>query len=84
MADKKHDRPSWIRFSGIGIEFAAAVAVFTLIGYWIDQKHDSQPKALLICLVLGLVGGMYNLIRASLAAMRDAERNSSEKEDEKK
>lgn len=82
MADKKNGKPSWIRFSGIGIEFAAAVAVFTVIGYYIDRHYDSSPTALLICILLGLVGGMYNLIRQSLAATRDFGKDSSKKEDD--
>lgn len=84
MADRKSDKPSWIRVSGIGIEFAAAVAVFTLIGYYIDRYYDSSPTALLICVLLGLTGGMYNLIRESLKASRDALGDSTKNEDEDK
>ena len=73
MADKKRDRPSWIRYSGIGIEFAAAVAVFTLVGYWIGRHYGSAQLGLLIGAALGLIGGMYNLIRESLAAFRPTE-----------
>ena len=82
MADKKNGKPSWIRFSGIGIEFASAVAVFTVIGYYIDRHYDSSPTALLICILLGLVGGMYNLIRESLAATKDFGKDSSKKDDD--
>ena len=70
MPGEKPDRPSWIRHSSIGIEFAAAVGGFALVGYWIDEKFDSRPWGLLIGVALGLIGGTYNLIRASLAAFR--------------
>ncbi len=82
MAEKnKGERAPWIRYSGIGIEFAAAVAGFTLVGYWIDRHYECGPWGVLIGAVLGLVGGMYNLIRQSLAAVRDAVRSSSAESD---
>jgi F0F1-type ATP synthase assembly protein I len=71
MGKRDRETPSWVRFSGVGIEFSAAVAGFTLVGYWIDSKYDSRPWGVLIGAILGLVGGMYNLIRVSLAAVRD-------------
>lgn len=73
MADKKRDRPTWIRFSGVGFEFTAAVVGFALIGYWIDYSWNSQPWGVLIGVVLGLVGGTYNLIRESTAAFKEFE-----------
>ncbi len=68
MAGKKQDRPSWIRYSGVGIEFVAAMAGFAAVGFWIDRKFESEPWGLVIGAALGLIGGTYNLIRQSLAA----------------
>ncbi len=70
MANRGGDRPSWLRYSGIGVEFAAAVAGFTLVGWWVDRHWNLAPWGLIIGAVLGLVGGMYNLIRESLAAFK--------------
>ena len=70
MPDNKRDRPSWVRYSSVGIEFAAVVAGFAAVGYWIDLKFESAPWGVVIGAVLGLVGGTYNLIRESLAAFR--------------
>lgn len=70
MANKAGDRPSWLRFSGIGFEFVAAVAVFALVGYWVDRRWGTKPWGLVIGAVLGLIGGMYNLIRESLGAFK--------------
>ena len=58
---------------GIGFELVGAVAGFTLVGYWVDRHYRTYPWGVLIGLALGLVGGMYNLIRESLAASREAE-----------
>jgi F0F1-type ATP synthase assembly protein I len=70
MAKGDEDRPSWLRFSGIGIEFAAAVAGFTLVGWWVDRHWNCGPWGLLIGAVLGLAGGMYNMIREALGAFK--------------
>ena len=81
MAGQKRDRPSWIRYSGIGIEFAAAVAVFTLVGYYIGRHYGAAQLGLLIGAALGLIGGMYNLIRESLAAFRPTEPPDQERDE---
>jgi F0F1-type ATP synthase assembly protein I len=70
MTNKAGDRPSWLRFSGVGIEFVAAIAGFALVGYWVDRHWDTKPWGLVIGAVLGLIGGMYNLIRESLGAFK--------------
>lgn len=64
-------RPSWTRYAGMGFELAAAIVGFCLLGLWIDYRYQTKPWGLLICLLLGLVGGMYNLIRQALRAVRD-------------
>ena len=76
MAKTDSDRPTWLRFSGIGVEFAGVVIGFTLIGVWIDRHFDKRPWGVVIGSSLGLIGGMYNLIRESLAASRDASNKS--------
>ena len=75
---------SWTKLSGIGIELAAAVAGFTLVGYWWDRHFHTQPWGLLIGIALGLVGGMYNLIRQSLIASREAASSSKTTDGDKR
>jgi F0F1-type ATP synthase assembly protein I len=72
MAEDPKQNPPWTKLSGIGIELAAAVAGFTLVGIWWDRHFHTGPWGLLICIALGLIGGMYNLIRQSLLASREA------------
>lgn len=57
----------------MGVEFAAAIAGFTLLGYWVDRHYGCGPKGVLIGAGLGIVGGGYNLIRESMQAIRDAQ-----------
>lgn len=58
------------KLSGIGFEFVAAVGGFTFAGYLWDRYFGTGPWGALVGAILGLVGGMYNLIRQSLAATR--------------
>jgi F0F1-type ATP synthase assembly protein I len=73
MAEGPKSEGSWKALSGIGFELAAAVAGFTLIGYWWDRHFGSRPWGLLTGAALGLIGGTYNLIRQSLSAFKEAE-----------
>jgi len=71
MPEEPTSRSSWARLSSIGIELVAAVAGLTLAGYGWDRHFGTRPWGVLIGALLGLVGGMYNVIRQSLAAVRE-------------
>jgi F0F1-type ATP synthase assembly protein I len=67
----------WVRLTGIGVEFAAAVGAFCALGWWIDHHWKiEQHWGLLSCAILGLVGGMYNLVRQALAAVKPSDQDS--------
>ncbi len=59
-------RPRWSSLAGQGFELTAAVIGFGLVGYWVGGYLGSARNGLLIGSVLGIIGGLYNLIRASL------------------
>ena len=65
--------PGWVRYSSVGLELAGATAVLALVGYWVDGHYGTQPWGILAGVIIGLVGGLYNLITESLAAVREAE-----------
>jgi len=65
-------RPNSRRLAGIGFELAGAVAGFVLFGYWVGKYYGHAEMGIVIGAVLGLIGGMYNLIRATLAASNEA------------
>jgi len=64
--------PGWVRYSGIGLELAGATAGLAFVGYWIDKKFGTGPWGMLGGVVIGIVGGLYNLVRESLDAVREA------------
>ena len=69
---------SWIRYSGIGLELAGATAGLALVGYWIDRRFGTGPWGLLGGVVIGIVGGLYNLVKESLEAIREAKAEDDE------
>lgn len=77
-------RPNSRRLAGVGFELAAAVGGFVLVGYWVGKYYDQAELGIVIGAVLGLIGGMYNLVRTTLAASREAanrKRNPDSDED---
>jgi len=66
-----HRFPGWVRYSGVGLELAGAVGGLALLGYWIDGHYGTRPWGILGGVVIGLVGGLYNLVRESLDAVRE-------------
>jgi F0F1-type ATP synthase assembly protein I len=50
----------------LGIQLAAAVVFFFLIGWWLDTRLDTSPIFKLIGLFLGFVGGMVKFIRSAM------------------
>ncbi len=54
------------RYAGIGFELAASIVGLTLLGLWIDYRYKTSPAGVLIGAGVGLVGGMYNFVRAAI------------------
>ena len=48
----------------LGIQLAAAVVFFFLIGWWLDTRMETSPTFKLIGLLLGFVGGMIKFFRS--------------------
>jgi F0F1-type ATP synthase assembly protein I len=70
--------PGWVRYSGVGLELAGATAGLALLGYWIDTHYGTTPWGILGGVIIGMVGGLYNLVRESLAAVREAKTEDDE------
>lgn len=48
----------------LGIQLAAGVVVFFLIGWWLDTRYGTAPTYKLIGLVLGSVGGLIKFLKS--------------------
>jgi len=65
---------------GSGFELVAAVLGFSLVGYWLGGKFGDVLVGTAIGAVLGIVGGMYNLVRQALVGYRQAATNRKKSE----
>jgi len=79
MADRF---PAWIRYSGVGLELAGATAALALVGYWVDGKFGTSPWGILIGVFIGIVGGLYNMVRESLVAVREAQKEDAARQED--
>jgi ATP synthase protein I len=50
--------------SSVGLELGLAVIIALLLGMWLDRQLGTQPWLMLLFLVLGLVAGFRNVLRA--------------------
>jgi ATP synthase protein I len=64
------DSGNWHQMAGIGVEFVAAIGVFTAIGWYADQKLGTAPWLLITGCGLGFTGGLWNMIKAAQRMMR--------------
>ena len=76
---ERNAQPAWLRLAGLGFELAASIAGGALLGWWLDRRLGTAPKLLIALAAVGIVGGLYNVIRVALAASRDAERAAADR-----
>ncbi|HEY0190348.1 MAG TPA: AtpZ/AtpI family protein [Kofleriaceae bacterium] len=50
--------------SSVGLELGLAVIIGLMFGMWLDRELGTEPWMMLLFLVLGLVAGFRNVLRA--------------------
>lgn len=60
---------SEMSLAGLGFDLAAAVAVATALGWWIDHRFGTEPWGVIVCAAIGIVGGLLNFVRAGKKAL---------------
>lgn len=71
MPPKKHsDKPqgdpfllAWGVYGAVGFQLAATVIGGLLLGGWLDKRWGLTPWLTVVGLLIGSIGGFYNLIR---------------------
>jgi F0F1-type ATP synthase assembly protein I len=71
-----------MRYAGMGLELGGAVIGLTLLGLWIDYQFGTTPVGVLVGAGLGVIGGLYNFIKAALRLNRSSEPDRT-KDDER-
>ena len=64
--DRKRVERQYLRFAGVGVQYAATILILTLLGIWADKKAGTAPLFLLVFLLLGFVGATWSLIQQVL------------------
>ena len=70
--DRKRVERQYLRFAGVGVQYAATILVLTLLGIWIDNRAGTAPLFLLVFLLLGFVGATWSLIQQVLGPDKKA------------
>ncbi len=52
------------RYAGLGLQFAASLALFGVIGWWIDRRLSTGPWLFILGLLLGAALAFVALLRA--------------------
>ncbi len=47
----------------IAVELLAGLGLGLIVGLWLDGQFSSSPLATIICILLGVVGGLWNAVR---------------------
>jgi len=58
--------------SSVGLELGIAVILGLLFGMWLDRELGTEPWMMILFLVLGLVAGFRNVLRAVARAEKAA------------
>ncbi|MFQ5747886.1 MAG: AtpZ/AtpI family protein [Planctomycetota bacterium] len=75
-----------MRYSGIGLDFAVTVGLFTWAGWWLDGKlrlAGSFPLLLILGVFGGMVFGIYRMKRALESGSRDSTKAGKGSEDDR-
>lgn len=59
------DKDLW-HFLGMGSQLAGTVALFVLLGWWLDRKFGWTPWGLIVSASIGVVMGLYSFLKGAL------------------
>ena len=64
--DRKRVEQKYLRFAGVGVQYALTILVLTLAGIWLDERFETAPLFLIICLLVAFVGATWSLVQQVL------------------
>ena len=63
---RKRVERQYLRFAGVGVQYAATILVVTLLGIWVDGRAGTGSLFTVVFLLLGFVGATWSLIQQVL------------------
>lgn len=67
------------RFATVGLELVGGVALFIALGYGLDRWIGSGPWGVLGGALLGIVGGLYKMVRDVSRAQRSMDHGDKDR-----
>jgi F0F1-type ATP synthase assembly protein I len=55
-----------VPYMTLGIQLAAGIIIFFLIGWWLDTRYATSPTFKLTGLAVGCVGGMIKFLKSAV------------------
>ncbi|QDU72251.1 AtpZ/AtpI family protein [Mucisphaera calidilacus] len=71
----EEDRRRLWALAGSGLEFGLAAVVLAGVGFWLDGHWGTRPLWSMTGLVVGVMGGLYLLVKKAIALNQEAERD---------
>lgn len=68
--DRRRVERKYLRFAGVGIQFALTILLLTLLGIWLDGRAGTGVLFTVVFLLLGFVGATWSLVQHVLAPDR--------------
>lgn len=65
--ERRKVEKKYLRFAGVGIQFAMTILLLTLAGIWLDKRFETGAIFTIVLLLLGFAGATWSLVRAVLA-----------------
>lgn len=65
--DRKRVEAKYLRFAGVGVQYALTILLLTFAGIWLDDRFETAPLFLVVLLLLGFVGATWVLVQNVLA-----------------
>ena len=55
-----------LRYLSLGTQLAITVAVFVLVGWWVDKRYGWTPWGILTLGTLGVAAGLYHFLKETM------------------
>ena len=69
------------RLAGVGVQFAATIGVFALLGWWLDRKLGTSPWLLVVGVFLGFAGGLISMVSKVQSSLKRTRRQAQSPDD---
>ena len=72
-------QPSLVLFGRLSGWIGGPVIIALFLGKWLDKRYSTEPKLFLLCVGVALVVSTYGIVKDSLEAMKQIDKEADEK-----